>query len=166
MLTTIGVSFPHVPPSFLPSCSPCLSCPYRPASLTPCSPPILISLPPSLPHNMLSPYLPPPPSFLTLPAPPPFLLHSLPHPMHLLPLLHFSPLCSPFLMHSLPHFMHALPYQPPLLHVSLPSLPPSLTPSLTPCSSNTCFHAELKHTFSVLPTNCLNVSVVNVICFP
>ena len=25
---------------------------------------------------------------------------------------------------------------------------------------------ELKHTFSVLPTNCLNVSVVNVICFP
>ena len=25
---------------------------------------------------------------------------------------------------------------------------------------------ELKHTFSVLPTNCLNVSVANVICFP
>ena len=25
---------------------------------------------------------------------------------------------------------------------------------------------ELNHTFSVLPTNCLNVSVVNVICFP
>ena len=25
---------------------------------------------------------------------------------------------------------------------------------------------ELKHTFFVLPTNCLNVSVVNVICFP
>ena len=25
---------------------------------------------------------------------------------------------------------------------------------------------ELKHPFSVLPTNCLNVSVVNVICFP
>ena len=25
---------------------------------------------------------------------------------------------------------------------------------------------ELKHTFSVLPTNCLNVSVVNVICSP